>query len=152
MYWAYLNPEVHWLVIRACNNMSRVANKVSTNPMMTDPSFFLTQYISRGENFWTWVGAALQSGAWNENEKHLSRSNFEKMSTYLSIVSLFFLKRGCQTFLIVPIHKRFVSNHWCLQKLLFWFLLQTPNTYKKHYCKSSCSILFVGIGFMKQKY
>ena len=51
MYWAYLNPEVHWLVIRACNNMSRVANKVSTNPMMTDPSFFLTQYISRGENF-----------------------------------------------------------------------------------------------------
>ena len=45
-------------------------------------------------------------------------------------------------FLIVDIHKRFVSNQQYLQKhfVSIWHV------------KSSYSILLVGIGFMKQKY
>ena len=96
MYWAYLNPEVHWLVIRACNNMSRVANKVSTNPMMTDPSFFLTQYISRGENFWTWVGAHF-SLVPEMIMKSIYQDRILKKCQVICLLLVSFFKEGWQT-------------------------------------------------------
>ena len=97
MYWAYLNPEVHWLVIRACNNMSRVANKVSTNPMMTDPSFFLTQYISRGENFWTWVGAHFSLVPEMKMKSIYQDRILKKKCQVICLLLVSFFKEGWQT-------------------------------------------------------